>query len=170
MIIIIDILIISLITLLSIYNSFNKNLTNEILKLSSLLIAIGLTNITPINTKLSQILIEQVIIILQISKSFNSEIFNTISFLLTYLMFYIIILSLSKTLKNYIKEFSKTTSDFFHKILIVFFSTIKMTLIMSLLIYSLEATIFHSKSIQKKIHTSPTLKAFSSFSNSIINT
>ena len=169
MIIIIDILIISLITLLSIYNSFNKNLTSELLKLASLLIAIGLTNITPINTKLSQILTQQVTTILQISKSFNSDIFNTISFLLTFLMFYIIILSLSKTLKNYIKEFSKITSDFSHKILIVFCSTIKMTIIMSLFIYSLETSIFHSKSIQKKLHTSPSLKAFSSFSNSIIN-
>ena len=55
MIIVIDILIISMITLLSIYNSFNKKLTNEILKLGSLIIALVITNITPINTKIAQI-------------------------------------------------------------------------------------------------------------------
>ena len=169
MIIVIDILIISMITLLSIYNSFNKKLTNEILKLGSLIIALVITNITPINTKIAQILKEGVISMLQINNSFNSEIFNPISFLLTFLIFYIIILSINKTLKNHIKDFSKTKSIFFHKMLIVFFSTIRMTLIMSLLVYSLESSIFYPKSIQKKIHTSPSLKAFSSFSNSIIN-
>ena len=169
MIIVIDILIILIITLLSISNSFSKNLSGEILKLGSLLAAIGLTNITSINTKLNQILINEVISILHINKSFNMEVFSAISFLLIFLIFYTIILSLSKIFKNYIKDFSKAKSDFFHKILIVFFSTIRMVLIMSLLIYSLESSIFHSKSIQKKIHTSPSLKAFSSFSNSIIN-
>ena len=169
MIIIIDILIISLITLFSIYNSFNKDLIDEILKLISLLIAIGLTNITSIDIKLSQLLTNQTISILEINKTFNTEIFNAISFLLIFIIFYFITLSIIKKLKNHIKDFSKTNSEFFHKIIIVFFSTIRMTMIISLLIYSLESSIFHAESVQKKLHTSPSLKAFSSFSNSIIN-
>ena len=168
MIIIIDICIILIITVLSISNSFNKNLIQELLKLGSLLAAIGLTNITSINIKLNEILINQMQMIFNIEKSFNIEVFNAISFLLVFLIFYFIILSLSRISKNYIKDFSKAQSDFLHKILIVFLSTIRMVLITTLLIYSLESSIFYSKSIQKKVHTSPSLKAFSSFSNSII--
>ena len=92
MIIIIDICIILIITVLSISNSFNKNLIQEILKLGSLLAAIGLTNITPINIKLNEILINQMQMIFNIEKSFNIEVFNAISFLLVFLIFYFIIL------------------------------------------------------------------------------
>tara|TARA_Y100000768_G_scaffold337801_1_gene280165 strand:+ start:506 stop:1018 length:513 start_codon:yes stop_codon:yes gene_type:complete len=168
MIIVIDIFIIMIITLLSIYNSFNKQLINEILRLTSLVLAIFLTNLSSINIKLNQVFVDNAKTILGIDRMFDFEIFSTISFLVVVSMFYTIILYVGKLCKNQIKDFSKTKYDFFQKIIIVAFSTIRIVLILSLLVYALESSIFNSTSVKEKIHTSPSLKAFSSFSESII--
>tara|TARA_B100001540_G_scaffold307813_1_gene321591 strand:+ start:99 stop:611 length:513 start_codon:yes stop_codon:yes gene_type:complete len=168
MIIIIDIAIIMIITILSIYNSFNKQLINEILRLTSLVLAIFLTNLSSININLNQVLVNNAKSILDIDRMFNFEIFSTISFLVIVAMFYVIILYVGKLSKNQIKDFSKTKYDFFQKLIIVAFSTIRMVLILSLLVYALESSIFNSKSVKEKIHSSPSLKAFSSFSDSIV--
>ena len=169
MIIIIDIFIIMLITILSIYNSFNRKLIEELLKLGSFILALILTNVTSLNTKLNYILTTKVQSALNADKSFNVEVFYAISSLLVFAVFYIIILSFFRLSKSYLKDLPKSKSDFFHKIAIVCFSTIRMVLIFSLLVYSLESSIFHANSIKEKIHSSPSLKAFSSFSNTIIS-
>ena len=92
MIIIIDIAIIMIITILSIYNSFNKQLINEILRLTSLVLAIFLTNLSSININLNQVIVNNAKSILDIDRMFNFEIFSTISFLVIVAMFYVIIL------------------------------------------------------------------------------
>ena len=168
MIIIIDIAIIMIITILSIYNSFNKQLINEILRLTSLVLAIFLTNLTSINLELNEVITNNTKSILNIDRIFNFEIFNAISFLLVAATFYSIILYLGKLSKNQIKDFSKNEYDFFQKLIIVVFSTFRMVLILSLLMYGLESSIFNSTSVKEIIHTSPSLKAFSSFSQSIV--
>tara|TARA_B100000614_G_scaffold261015_1_gene289414 strand:- start:1981 stop:2493 length:513 start_codon:yes stop_codon:yes gene_type:complete len=168
MIIIIDIAIIMIITILSIYNSFNKQLINEILRLTSLVLAIFLTNLTSINVELNKVITNNTKSILDIDRIFNFEIFNAISFLLVAATFYSMILYLGKLSKNQIKDFSKNEYDFFQKLIIVVFSTFRMVLILSLLMYGLESSIFNSTSVKEIIHTSPSLKAFSSFSQSIV--
>ena len=168
MIIIIDIFIIVIITILSIYNSFNKQFINEILRLTSLVLAIFLTNLTSINVELNKVITNNTKSILDIDRIFNFEIFNAISFLLVAATFYSMILYLGKLSKNQIKDFSKNEYDFFQKLIIVVFSTFRMVLILSLLMYGLESSIFNSTSVKEIIHTSPSLKAFSSFSQSII--
>ena len=168
MIIIIDIFIIVIITILSIYNSFNKQFINEILRLISLVLAIFLTNLTSINLALNELITNNTKSFLDIDRIFNFEIFNAISFLLVAATFYTIILYLGKLFKNQIKDFSKNEYDFFQKLIIVVFSTFRMVLILSLLMYGLESSIFNSTSVKEIIHTSPSLKAFSSFSQSIV--
>ena len=168
MIIIIDIFIIVIITILSIYNSFNKQFINEILRLTSLVLAIFLTNLTSINVELNKVITNNTKSILDIDRIFNFEIFNAISFLLVAATFYSMILYLGKLSKNQIKDFSKNEYDFFQKLIIVVFSTFRMVLILSLLMYGLESSIFNSTSVKEIIHTSPSLKAFSSFSQSIV--
>ena len=168
MILIIDIFIIVIITILSIYNSFNKQFINEILRLTSLVLAIFLTNLTSINLELNEVITNNTKSILDIDRIFNFEIFNAISFLLVAATFYTIILYLGKLFKNQIKDFSKNEYDFFQKLIIVVFSTFRMVLILSLLMYGLESSIFNSTSVKEIIHTSPSLKAFSSFSQSIV--
>ena len=157
-----------IITILSIYNSFNKQLINEILRLTSLVLAIFLTNLTSINLELNEVITNNTKSILNIDRIFNFEIFNAISFLLVAATFYSIILYLGKLSKNQIKDFSKNEYDFFQKLIIVVFSTFRMVLILSLLMYGLESSIFNSTSVKEIIHTSPSLKAFSSFSQSIV--
>ena len=61
MIIIIDILIIFLITIFSIYNGLNKKLIDEVLKLCSLLLAILINNITGFYKIIGDFLINQVV-------------------------------------------------------------------------------------------------------------
>ena len=168
MIIIIDIFIIVIITILSIYNSFYKQFINEILRLISLVLAIFLTNLTSINLALNELITNNTKSILDIDRIFNFEIFNAISFLLVAATFYSIILYLGKLSKNQIKDFSKNEYDFFQKLIVVVFSTFRMVLILSLLMYGLESSIFNSTSVKEIIHTSPSLKAFSSFSQSIV--
>ena len=168
MILIIDIFSIVIITILSIYNSFNKQFINEILRLTSLVLAIFLTNLTSINLELNEVITNNTKSILDIDRIFNFEIFNAISFLLVAATFYTIILYLGKLFKNQIKDFSKNEYDFFQKLIIVVFSTFRMVLILSLLMYGLESSIFNSTSVKEIIHTSPSLKAFSSFSQSIV--
>ena len=169
MIIILDILVIIVITVFSIYNSFNSKLIDEIIKLTSLVASVLLTNITPFYKILNQLLTHQAKSIFNTTKIFNADIFNAISFIATFVILYFIILSISNTLKKYTKDFYKVKSDFFQKIVIALFSTIRMTIIVTLLIYGLESSIFYAESVQKKLHTSPSLRAFSYFSNSIIN-
>ena len=169
MIIFLDILIILFITTFGIYNSFNKSLISEVIKLISVFIAILLTNVTPFYNMLNQFLTSKIKESLEIHKLFNIEIFNAISFIITFISFYFIIHLIGNYLQNHFKDYNKNKSDFLHKMIIVFLSTIRITLFITLFTYGLESSIFHSELTKKRVHASPSLRAFSYFSKSIIN-
>ena len=165
MIFIIDIVILGFITYFSITKSIKSNPLAEITKLISMVIAIiGALFLFP--ELLQKLIFSLCSSLFNINKSqVDLNFFNMIAFLIQFFILYIILLSISNYLKNFF-NFKGTT--LIGKISTIFPSIIRSTLIVVIIIHSIESFPNNFNQSSNNLEKSVTYKTLSKVSHIII--
>jgi len=165
MIIVLDILIVLSITFFSIHKGYKSNLFEELFKLVSFILSIFFS--LPLSKTLGDFLLNQLEISLDTSKNIlANDFFYMISFVFIFIIFnYLIFISLNIFQES--MHYKIRPNLYFNKFFSTFFSMIRSILIITILFYALNSTLFYSNYLITNLNSSPSYRAFISLINQI---